>query len=102
MWGQRWSACDGCAALIEHRDLMGLIARVTDAMPAKLTRGKKLLLTRGLLHDNYTTVFATLRPGRGRITSGHPLGVWDPPGEDSHQTRPSTSTEGSGRRPAAE
>jgi hypothetical protein len=100
-WGQRWSACERCAALIEHRDLMGLIARVTDAMPAKLTRGKKLVQVRGHLHDTYTTVLATRRPGRGRITPGHPLGVWDPPGKDPHQTRASTSTEGSARRPAA-
>jgi hypothetical protein len=101
-WGQRWGACEGCAALIESRDLMRLIARVTDAMPAKLTRGKKLVQVRGRLHDNYSTVFATLRPDRGWITSGHPLGVWDPPGEDPRRTRPSSTAEGSGSRPAAE
>jgi len=74
VWGERWSACQGCAALIESRDLMGLVARVTDAMPAKLTRGTKLPHMRGLLHETYRAVFATLRPGRGRITPDHPLG----------------------------
>ncbi|GAA1811012.1 hypothetical protein GCM10009682_35740 [Luedemannella flava] len=79
-WGTRWSACTPCAERIEDRDLMGLIARVTDAMPAKFTRGKKLVSVRGLLHENYSTVFATMRPGRGRIIPQHPLGVWDSTG----------------------
>ncbi len=78
-WGQRWSACDGCAALIEARDLYGLISRVTEAMPAKYTRGKHLVRVRGELHATYTNLFATLIPGRGRITPGNPLGVWPPP-----------------------
>ncbi|MEV6299872.1 hypothetical protein AB0M02_10760 [Actinoplanes sp. NPDC051861] len=77
IWGERWSACDGCAALIEGRDLYGLIARVTDAMPSKLTRGKKLMTVRGLLHGNYSTVLKTLRPGRGRITAEYPLMAWE-------------------------
>jgi hypothetical protein len=75
-WGERWSACHGCADLIEARDLYGLIRRVVDAMPAKLTRGKHLMHTRGQLHSTYSDVFATLAPGRGRITPGHPLGIW--------------------------
>jgi hypothetical protein len=78
-WGQRWSACDGCAALIESRDLYGLIARVTDAMPAKYTRGKRLVRVRGGLHATYSGLLATLAPGRGRITPEHPLGVWQAP-----------------------
>jgi hypothetical protein len=102
MWGERWSACDGCAALIEARDLMGLIWRVTDAMPAKYTRGKKLLRVRGDLHANYSAVFATLRAGRGRITSEHPLGVWDSPGEDGSAAGPATTADGSVRRPGDE
>jgi hypothetical protein len=77
IWGERWSACDGCAALLEGRDLYGLIARVTEAMPAKLTRGKKLMTVRGLLHSNYSTVLETLRPGRGRITARYPLMAWE-------------------------
>lgn len=82
IWGERWSACEDCATLIERRDLMGLILRVTDVMPAKYTRGKKLMRVRGNLHANYSTVFTTLHPGRGRITAEHPLGVWEPPDED--------------------
>jgi hypothetical protein len=78
-WGERWSACAGCAELIEARDLYGLIGRVVEAMPAKLTRGNRLVRVRGHLHDTYTAVFDTLAPGRGRIEPGHPLGVWPAP-----------------------
>ena len=102
MWGERWSACDCCAALIETRDLMGLISRVTDAMPAKYTRGKKLVRVRGDLHANYSTVLATLRPGRGRITSEHPLGDWDSPGESGPADRPTRATDDPGSRPGGE
>jgi hypothetical protein len=100
-WGERWSACDGCATLLENRDLMGLIARVTDAMPAKITRGRKLLLIRGLLHEQYSTMFATLWPGRGRITAEHPLGVADTPDHDHPATEPSNAAD-DGSHPAAE
>src|SRR6266540_2991088 len=51
----------------------------TQAMPAKYTRGKHLVRVRGELHATYTNLFATLIPGRGRITPGNPLGVWPPP-----------------------
>jgi hypothetical protein len=100
-WGERWSACNQCATSIEDRDLMGLISRVTDAMPAKFTRGKRLLLVRGLLHDQYSSMLATLRPGRGRITAEHPLGVADTPHEDHPATKPSNAADG-GSHPAAE
>ncbi|MBN1174850.1 MAG: hypothetical protein JXA67_22010 [Micromonosporaceae bacterium] len=56
-----------------------MISRVTDTLPAKLTRGKRLLATRGRLHAAFSTVLDTLAPGRGRITSEAPLGVWEPP-----------------------
>jgi hypothetical protein len=78
IWGQRWAACDGCAELIERRDLYGLVGRGADAMPAKYTRGNCLARVRGELHATYSNVFATLQPGRGRITPEHPLGVWEP------------------------
>jgi hypothetical protein len=100
MWGERWGACEDCAVLIEDRDLMGLISRVTDAMPAKYTRGKKLLRVRGDLHANYSNVFATLRAGRGRITAEHPLGVWESPDEDGSASGPSNGPDGSGNHPA--
>jgi hypothetical protein len=86
MWGERWSACDSCATLIDSRDLYGLITRVTDGMPTKYTRGKRLIEIRGQLHANYSTVFATLRPGRGHITPQQPLGLWQEP-----TTPPATS-----------
>lgn len=75
-WGEGWAACEGCAALIEARDLLGLVARVVDTLPTKLTRGKRLIGTRGTLIDNYSGFFSTLAPGRGRITpseSGGPV-----------------------------
>ncbi|QDY06811.1 hypothetical protein FJK98_06195 [Micromonospora sp. HM134] len=78
-WGEGWSACDGCADFIEARNLYGLIGRVVEALPAKLTRGKHLMRTRGQLHERYSDVFATLVPGRGRIAPGHPLGIWTHP-----------------------
>jgi hypothetical protein len=102
MWGERWSACEGCATLIESRDLMGLISRVTDAMPAKYTRGKKLLRVRGDLHANYSTVLATLHPGRGRITAEHPLGVWEPPDDQQPTPNASQPAPDAGTRPAVE
>jgi hypothetical protein len=75
-WGERWSACSGCAELIEARGIYGLIGRVVEAMPAKYTRGKRLVRVRGDLHGTYSAMFDTLAPGRGRIEPGHPLGVW--------------------------
>lgn len=77
VWGERWAACPRCADLIEEENILGLISRVASAMPAKLTRGKKLLETRGSLFDNYTTFFKTRKPGRGKIAPGHPAGVWE-------------------------
>ncbi|MGH3680098.1 MAG: hypothetical protein ACRDT2_07585 [Natronosporangium sp.] len=56
----RWAACDGCASLIDQRDLYALVARVVDALPAKLRRGKRLAEVRGRFHDLYTDLFATL------------------------------------------
>src|SRR5207248_1740489 len=77
-WGQRWAACEGCAELIEASDLYGLISRVTDAMPAKYTRGNRLARVRGELHATFSNILACLQPGRGRITPAQPLGVWEP------------------------
>ena len=67
-WGQQWTACEGCATRIEQRDIYGLISRVTDALPAKYTRGKRLLRVRGELHTTYRIFLDTLQPGRARIT----------------------------------
>ncbi|MDG4829981.1 hypothetical protein O7627_11795 [Solwaraspora sp. WMMD1047] len=80
-WGQRWTACHGCATLIDQRDLYALISRVSDAMPAKMRRGNRLARLRGQLHSLYSDLFATLTPGRGGITPGHPLGIWPDPSD---------------------
>lgn len=81
-WGERWPACAGCAELIEARDVYGLIRRVVEAMPAKLTRGNRLARVRSELHGTYTTMFTTLASGRGRIEPGHPFGVWTAPQDE--------------------
>lgn len=78
-WGARWTSCATCGELIEARDICGLIGRVTEAMPAKFTRGRRLVSVRAHLHATYTAVFDTLTPGRGRITAEAPFGVWSPP-----------------------
>lgn len=75
-WGQEWLSCDGCAGFLDKRDLYGLISRVIDAMPRQLTRGKRLARTRAELNTTYTTVLATLAPGRDPIT---PPGRREPP-----------------------
>lgn len=56
-----WTACVDCAALVDDRDLNGLVQRVTEAMPAKLTRGKKLIAVRGRLFEMYGHLFETLK-----------------------------------------
>ncbi|GAA4474556.1 hypothetical protein [Phytohabitans houttuyneae] len=76
-WGERWAACEPCAVLIEDRDLYGLIGRVVTGLPTRHIRGRRLVRVRGELHGIYSHLFATLTPGRGRITAEHPLGVWD-------------------------
>jgi hypothetical protein len=75
-WGQRWALCRRCADCIDASDAYALVARVCDALPAKYTRGNRLLRVRGELHATYTHLIATRQPGRGVITSEHPLGVW--------------------------
>jgi hypothetical protein len=77
--GERWSACDDCATAIERKDLLALISRGIDGLPATLT-GKRLIRRRGELHDLYGHFLDTLKPSRGHISPEHPLGVWpDPP-----------------------
>jgi hypothetical protein len=75
-WGQRWALCSPCAQLVDQRDVYGLVARVCEAMPAKYTRGHRLVRVRGELHATYTHLIATRQPGRGVITAEHPLGLW--------------------------
>lgn len=76
--GEHWTACAGCAELIEADDLLGLMRRVTEALNPKLTNTrKKLVETRAKLRQDYSEFLATRRPGRGRLSYGHPLGEWD-------------------------
>lgn len=82
-WGERWGACAACAELIEARDVFGLVRRVFATLPAiEKLQGKRLLAARGRLIDTYEHLFATLTPGRGRITREHPIGgIWDDVGQ---------------------
>ncbi len=76
--GSRWTACVECAELVEARDLLGLVGRVVESLPRKVTNTtKKLLTARGVLLTQYEEFFADLRPGRGRLEPGHPYGVWE-------------------------
>jgi len=81
-WGERWAICDGCAALIEAGDLLGLVGQATSGLPGKYTRSNKIAETRALMMDRYTEFLATLTPGRGRITADSPTGVWEPAPRD--------------------
>lgn len=72
--GEDWSACDLCAELIEARDVLGLVRRVVDALPPKVTRGNRLPRVRAEIVTTYEAMFPTLQPGRRRVTAEHPLG----------------------------
>jgi hypothetical protein len=73
-WGERWAACAACAELIEAHNVLTLVARAIERMPAQAVRGRRLPMARGRLIDTYEHLFATLAPGRGRITPEHPIG----------------------------
>lgn len=77
-WGEHWSACQGCSALVASADLERLITRVTEVLPAKMTRSNRIADTRALLRARYTFVFATLQPGRFRVSPDNRIGTWEP------------------------
>jgi hypothetical protein len=52
-YGRWWATCAGCAPFLDNGDVLGLVSRVTSAMPSKLTNGKKLIALRGRLIDLY-------------------------------------------------
>lgn len=57
-----WAACEPCAALLDARDLLGLISRAVDAMPAKWSKGKRLIGVRADLRSVYEPLLAHLAP----------------------------------------
>lgn len=59
--GEKWTACDPCSQLVRAGDMWGLVARVVDAMPAKLSRGNKLAPLRARIAGMYEHIFATQR-----------------------------------------
>lgn len=81
--GERWAACETCAELIEARDMPALITRALEVLPARMTRGKRLIQSRANLYQLYEPMFATLLPGRSPITPDDPLGLKAAPAEDA-------------------
>lgn len=77
-WGEHWVACAECAALVDARDINGLVARVVDTFPPKLRNtSKKLISVRANLRDTYEHVLTTISR-RGRVVFQPRLGViWD-------------------------
>lgn len=77
VWGQRFAICSPCGQLIETGELPQLVTRLTDLMPAKAKRGRKLTELRARLYTDAGHLMATRLPGRHRITASNPLGVWE-------------------------
>lgn len=57
-----WAACPACADLIDARDMMGLVRRVTNFLDRKLTTAKKLPATRANLIAMYEQLWPHLGP----------------------------------------
>lgn len=85
VWGTRWTACEACAQHIDNEDLYGLITRVTESMPAKYTRGRRLPQVRGLLHQLYSGLFEAGPPRRQPLPA---TGELPTSGPDSTDTLP--------------
>lgn len=77
VWGQRFAICTPCGQLIESGELPQLVTRLTDLMPPKAKRGRKLAELRAQLYTDAGHLMATRLPGRHRITPTNPLGVWE-------------------------
>jgi hypothetical protein len=78
LFGRRHACCPGCAILIEQEDLPRLVTRVVETLPAKFQRGNRLVKARSQLCADFGHVLDHRLPGRYRITSTAPLGVWEP------------------------
>jgi hypothetical protein len=74
--GETWASCEDCANLIDVKDLLALIWRVTNAMPTKLTKsGRRLPEIRGELTEVYGTLFATIAakvPNPMKVSDANP------------------------------
>lgn len=55
-----WAACATCAELVEARDIPRLVTRVAEALPAKVTRGSRMLEVRGQLYQVYEQLLPTI------------------------------------------
>lgn len=73
--GTVWAACEPCAALIEARDVLGLVGRAVESLPAKYVAGRRLIEVRGRFITDFEEMFATLESPRRRLEPGHPLGI---------------------------
>jgi hypothetical protein len=57
--GEVWTACVVCASYVDAKDVFGLVRHVCEQLPAKTTRGKRLLSVRGSLLAAYEPLVAT-------------------------------------------
>jgi hypothetical protein len=84
VWGQRFAICTPCGLLIEGDQLPQLVTRLTDLMPTRAKRGRKLTELRARLYTDAGHLMTTRLPGRHRLTASNPVGVWEPsPGNSS-------------------
>ncbi|MGY0234074.1 DUF4314 domain-containing protein [Longispora urticae] len=83
-----WLACQGCAEAIERGAVEELISRHTDRLPTKQLKGRRLVLVRAILRQDFDHVLATRDPDRLRITPAHPLGEPTPQAGAEPEWRP--------------
>lgn len=83
-WGGNWTACEACAAVLEVGDLMGMLRRLVELLPTRMTNspGKLAGVRAELLRTHEHTFAGMLRtpagqPLRARITREYPLGDWE-------------------------
>ncbi|WP_412538692.1 DUF4314 domain-containing protein [Longispora sp. K20-0274] len=72
--GSTWLACQGCADAVERGAVDELISRHTDQLPAQQLKGRRLILVRAILRQDFEHVLTTRHPDRHRLTPTRPLG----------------------------
>jgi hypothetical protein len=65
--GSIWAACGACSTLVQAGDVLGLMARAVEGLPAKMRRPNRLAEVRGQLRQTYEGLFAELGPDRAPI-----------------------------------
>ncbi len=59
---QWWVTCEDCSALLEARDLVGLIDRAIETLPGRIRRWNHVSVMREQLQATYSRVLRSLRP----------------------------------------